>query len=42
MTETIRACGYVRVSTEDQRNNGWNLAEDRKRISEIADATAGS
>jgi site-specific DNA recombinase len=34
----MRACGYVRVSTDEQVADGWNLAEDRKRIAEIADA----
>ena len=32
MTEPIRAAGYIRVSTEDQRKHGWNLGDDRERI----------
>jgi site-specific DNA recombinase len=35
MTEQVRAAGYVRVSTEDQKENGWNLSEDRARIEQI-------
>jgi site-specific DNA recombinase len=27
-----RAVGYIRVSTEEQKRHGWNLAEDRSRI----------
>jgi site-specific DNA recombinase len=39
MTDTRkRAVGYVRVSTVDQVDTGWNLAEDRKRIEAIAAA----
>jgi site-specific DNA recombinase len=32
MAEKLRAAGYVRVSTEEQRKNGWNLGADRERI----------
>ena len=28
----MRAAGYIRVSTEEQRKNGWNLNADRERI----------
>ena len=30
--ELTRAAGYVRVSTEEQRRDGWNLEADRSRI----------
>lgn len=30
-----RAAGYIRVSTEDQKEHGWNLDADRKRIKAI-------
>ena len=33
-----RAAGYVRVSTQEQVEHGLNLAEDRQRIRERADA----
>lgn len=32
----MRAAGYIRVSTEEQRRDGWNLDADRERIQEIA------
>lgn len=38
MTEqakTIRAAGYVRVSTQEQVEKGWNLDEDKSRIEAI-------
>jgi site-specific DNA recombinase len=35
---TIRAAGYVRVSTQDQVEHGLNLAEDRERIREKYEA----
>ena len=28
----MRAAGYIRVSTEEQRKHGWNLGADRERI----------
>ena len=28
----MRAAGYIRVSTQEQATNGWNLDEDRKLI----------
>ena len=34
MTDPIRAAGYIRVSTEEQRKHGWNLGADRERIVE--------
>ena len=36
-TMRVRVAGYVRVSTEEQKNFGWNLEADRTRIAEIAD-----
>jgi site-specific DNA recombinase len=33
-----RAVGYVRVSTQDQADNGLNLAEDRERVRELCEA----
>ena len=30
--QLIRAAGYIRVSTEEQRKHGWNLGADRERI----------
>ncbi len=30
--ELTRAAGYIRVSTEEQRRDGWNLEADRSRI----------
>ena len=33
-----RAAGYVRVSTDEQAKNGWNLDADRERINDIAAA----
>lgn len=35
---TLRAAGYVRVSTAEQVENGLNLAEDRERVRERAEA----
>ena len=32
MSEPVRAAGYIRVSTEEQRKHGWNLGADRERI----------
>jgi site-specific DNA recombinase len=32
----MRAAGYVRVSTDEQVRDGWNLEEDRARIHELA------
>jgi site-specific DNA recombinase len=29
---SVRVAGYVRVSTEEQKNFGWNLEADRERI----------
>ena len=34
----MRAVGYVRVSTQEQAENGWNLDVDRQRIRQIANA----
>jgi site-specific DNA recombinase len=34
----MRAAGYIRVSTEEQRKHGWNLDADRERIKATADA----
>lgn len=31
----IRAAGYVRVSTDEQKKHGWNLNADRERIEAI-------
>jgi site-specific DNA recombinase len=36
--QMIRACGYLRVSTDEQVTKGWNLEEDRRLIGERADA----
>ena len=33
----IRAAGYLRVSTQEQADKGWNLGEDRKLIRERCD-----
>jgi site-specific DNA recombinase len=33
----MKAVGYIRVSTDEQAKNGWNLEADRTRIAEIAD-----
>jgi site-specific DNA recombinase len=30
----VKAAGYIRVSTQEQADQGWNLAEDRKLIEE--------
>ena len=30
MTDPIRAAGYVRVSTQEQAEKGWNLDEDKR------------
>jgi site-specific DNA recombinase len=32
----MKAVGYIRVSTEEQKRSGWNLDADRTRIAEIA------
>jgi site-specific DNA recombinase len=34
MTDAIRACGYVRVSTEEQAEHGYSLDEQERRIRE--------
>jgi site-specific DNA recombinase len=34
-TKSTRAAGYVRVSTEEQVREGWNLDEDKQRIREL-------
>jgi site-specific DNA recombinase len=31
----MRAAGYIRVSTQEQADKGWNLGEDRRRIEEM-------
>jgi DNA invertase Pin-like site-specific DNA recombinase len=33
----VKAAGYVRVSTDEQVNEGWNLTEDRRLTQELAD-----
>jgi site-specific DNA recombinase len=33
----VKAAGYVRVSTDEQVRDGWNLDEDKARIRELAD-----
>jgi site-specific DNA recombinase len=33
----MKAAGYVRVSTDEQVRDGWNLDEDKARIRELAD-----
>lgn len=32
----MKAVGYVRVSAEEQRRDGWNLDADRQRVEQIA------
>jgi site-specific DNA recombinase len=34
----MKAVGYVRVSTVEQQEHGWNLGADKQRIAEIAAA----
>src|SRR5579871_2601287 len=34
----MRAAGYIRVSTQEQAQQGWNLDEDRKLIEERCEA----
>jgi site-specific DNA recombinase len=34
----MRAAGYVRVSTQEQVKNGWNLDEDRDLIRELCES----
>src|SRR5256885_14311437 len=33
----MRAAGYVRVSTDEQVRDGWNLDEDKARIRELGE-----
>src|SRR5437764_10462803 len=34
---TVRAAGYVRVSTQEQQEHGYNLAEDKRLIAELCE-----
>jgi site-specific DNA recombinase len=35
---TLRAAGYIRVSTQEQADKGWNLSEDRDQIAARCEA----